>query len=48
MVWVKVGAKIEEALDSISFNDLLQQETQKLPVLQRPRKKIAMAGKGVC
>jgi len=49
MVWAKVGAKIEEALDSISFNDLLHQERyQKAPVLLRPRKKAALAGKGAC
>jgi Rrf2 family cysteine metabolism transcriptional repressor len=48
MVWVKVGAKIEEALDSISFNDLLQQETQKTPILLKQRKKTVMTGKGVC
>jgi len=47
MVWTKVGAKIEEALDSISFADLLQQH-QKEPVLLRPRKKTAVAGKGAC
>ncbi len=48
MVWVKVGAKIEEALDSISFNDLLQKEIRKTSVLLRPRKKTAMIGKGAC
>ena len=49
MVWAKVGAKIEEALDSISFNDLLnQQHPQKISVLLKPRKKAALAGKGVC
>jgi DNA-binding IscR family transcriptional regulator len=49
MVWAKVGAKIEEALDSISFNDLLhQQQEQKAPDLLRPRKKGALTGKGVC
>jgi Rrf2 family protein len=47
MVWAKVGAKIEEALDSISFNDLVQQE-QNAPVLPRHRKKTALTGKGVC
>jgi Rrf2 family cysteine metabolism transcriptional repressor len=45
-VWTKVGAKIEEALDSISFDDLLQQQ-QKEAVL-KPRKKLTAAGKGVC
>jgi Rrf2 family transcriptional regulator, cysteine metabolism repressor len=48
MVWVKVGAKIEEALDSISFNDLLQQHDQKTPVLLRPRRKATLTGKGAC
>jgi len=49
MVWAKVGAKIEEALDGISFDDLLhQQDDQKVAVLPRPRKKAAQAGKGVC
>jgi len=47
MVWTKVGAKIEEALDSISFNDLLRQQ-QKEPGLLKPRKRTAMAGKGAC
>lgn len=49
MVWAKVGAKIEEALDSISFNDLLlQQQLRKPSVLLKPRKKPALAGKGAC
>jgi Rrf2 family cysteine metabolism transcriptional repressor len=47
MVWAKVGAKIEEALDSISFSDLLQQD-QKAPALLKPRKKAALTGKGAC
>ncbi len=47
MVWAKVGAKIEEALDSISFQDLLQYH-QKEPLLLKPRKKAALAGKGAC
>lgn len=47
MVWAKVGAKIEEALDSISFDDLLQQH-QKEPVLLKPRRRTALAGKGAC
>lgn len=47
MVWAKVGAKIEEALDSISFHDLLQQH-QKEPLLLKPRKKAVLAGKGAC
>ena len=47
MVWAKVGAKIEEALDSISFNDLLQRK-QKEALLLKPRKKAALVGKGAC
>ncbi len=47
MVWEKVGAKIEEALDSITFQDLLHFH-QKEPLLLKPRKKGALAGKGAC
>jgi Rrf2 family transcriptional regulator, cysteine metabolism repressor len=47
MVWAKVGAKIEEALDGISFNDLLQRN-QKEALLLKPRRKSALAGKGAC
>jgi Rrf2 family cysteine metabolism transcriptional repressor len=47
MAWAKVGAKIEEALDSISFDDLLQQH-QKEPLLLKPRRKAVLAGKGAC
>jgi Rrf2 family transcriptional regulator, cysteine metabolism repressor len=46
MVWVEVGEKIEEALDSISFQDLLQ--NQKEPMRLKPRRKAPLAGKGVC
>jgi len=46
MVWSKVGAKIEEALDSISFQDLLL--NQKEPIPLKPRKKVPLAGRGVC
>jgi Rrf2 family protein len=46
MVWARVGAKIEEALDSISFDDLLQQYQE--PLFLKPRKKAALAAKGVC
>jgi Rrf2 family protein len=49
MVWAKVGAKLEEALDSISFEDLLrQQNVQKSSILLKPRKKAVLAGKGAC
>jgi DNA-binding IscR family transcriptional regulator len=44
MVWTKVGAKIEEALDSISFDDLLQHKDIDL----KPRKKLSVTAKGVC
>jgi Rrf2 family cysteine metabolism transcriptional repressor len=47
MVWSKVGAKIEEALDSISFEDLLHQQAQHKVAL-KPRKKPVLPGKGVC
>jgi len=46
MVWAKVGAKIEEALDSISFQDLLQ--NQKEQILLKPRRKAPLTGKGAC
>jgi len=42
MVWTKVGAKIEEALDSITFNDLLQQHPG------GAKRRIAAVGKGAC
>lgn len=50
MVWAKVGAKIEEALDSITFADLLQQypEQAKLKDHTTAKKKQALTGKGVC
>ena len=47
MVWAKVGAKIEEALDSISFHDLLQFQ-QREPLLIKPKRRSALAGKGAC
>jgi Rrf2 family cysteine metabolism transcriptional repressor len=47
MVWERVGAKIEEALDSITFQDLLQFQ-QREPLLLKPRKKATLAGKGAC
>jgi Rrf2 family cysteine metabolism transcriptional repressor len=47
MVWAKVGAKIEEALDSISFDDLLQRK-QKEALFLKPRRKAVLAGKGAC
>lgn len=49
IVWAKVGAKIEEALDSISFDDLLlHYHAHKEPLFLKPRKKAALAGKGAC
>jgi len=48
MVWRKVGAKIEEALDSITFNDLLHQNQKKEPTVLKLKKRAASAGKGVC
>jgi Rrf2 family cysteine metabolism transcriptional repressor len=50
MVWAKVGAKIEEALDSITFDDLLHQQPdhQNDTGLGKSRKKPALAGKGAC
>jgi Rrf2 family cysteine metabolism transcriptional repressor len=47
MVWTRVGAKIEEALDSISFEDLLQQAQQRDAGL-KPKKRLVIAGKGGC
>lgn len=47
MVWSRVGAKIEEALDSITFNDLLR-EYPKEKDQAGARKKTATAGKGAC
>jgi Rrf2 family protein len=50
MVWAKVGAKIDEALDSITFDNLLHQQPEhhKETGLGKPRKKPALAGKGAC
>lgn len=47
MVWSRVGAKIEEALDSISFEDLLQQYPKEKEQAGS-KKKAAIAGKGAC
>ena len=47
MVWSRVGAKIEEALDSITFNDLLR-EYPKEKDQAGAKKKTAIAGKGAC
>ena len=48
MVWYKVGEKIEEALDSITFEQLLRQYQGKAREPQTGRKRLAAAGKGVC
>lgn len=48
MVWAKVGAKIEEALDSISFEDLLLQSRTNPRSGLKLRKKPVSAGKGAC
>jgi Rrf2 family cysteine metabolism transcriptional repressor len=45
MVWTRVGAKIEEALDSISFQDLLRQQGE---TVLKPKKRLVFAGKGGC
>jgi len=47
MVWTKVGEKIEEALDSITFEHLLQQYHGKDRDIPSGKKRIA-AVKGVC
>jgi Rrf2 family protein len=48
MVWTRVGAKIEEALDSITFSDLLQQDYGKESGVLKLKKKASSAGKGAC
>jgi len=48
MVWSRVGEKIEEALDSITFEQLLRQYPGRDREHAAPRRKITAAGKGVC
>jgi Rrf2 family cysteine metabolism transcriptional repressor len=48
MVWTRVGAKIEEALDSITFSDLLQQGYGKESGVLKLKKKVVSTGKGAC
>lgn len=49
MVWTRVGEKIEEALDSISFDDLLHQYPGGKELQQAgAKKRAAVSGKGVC
>ncbi len=45
MVWAKVGAKLEEALDSISFEDLLHQQPS---AVMKSKKKVSLAGRRAC
>jgi DNA-binding IscR family transcriptional regulator len=48
MVWSKVGEKIEAALDSITFEQLLRQYHDKDREHPSLRRKIVTAGKGGC
>jgi len=48
MVWSKVGEKIEEALDSITFEQLLRHYHGKEREHPVHRKKLITAGKGAC
>lgn len=48
MVWSRVGAKIEEALDSITFEQLLRQYHGRERDQEPGRKRLPAAGKGVC
>jgi Rrf2 family protein len=48
MVWSRVGEKIEEALDSITFEQLLRTDAGRDREHPAPRKKLAAAGRGVC
>ncbi len=48
MVWSRVGEKIEEALDSITFEQLLHQYHGKDREQPGHRKKLVAAGKGAC
>lgn len=48
MVWSQVGEKIEEALDSITFEQLLRQYHGKDREHPVNRKKLVAAGKGAC
>lgn len=47
MVWARVGAKIEDALDSITFDDLLREYPREKDATGM-KKKAASAGKGAC
>jgi len=48
MVWARVGEKIEEALDSITFEHLLRQAPGRERGQAALRRKTASAGKGAC
>jgi Rrf2 family protein len=48
LVWSRVGEKIEEALDSITFDQLLRQYHGKDREPHAGRKRLTPAGKGVC
>ncbi len=48
MVWARVGEKIEDALDSITFEHLLRQAPQKERDHGPGRRKAATAGRGAC
>jgi DNA-binding IscR family transcriptional regulator len=48
MVWARVGERIEEALDSITFEDLLRQAPNRDPEQVAGRRKAAASGKGAC
>ncbi len=48
MVWARVGEKIEEALDGITFEHLLRQAPHKEREQTTGRRKTAAAGKGAC
>lgn len=48
MVWARVGERIEEALDSITFEHLLRQAPGKEREQTAGRRKAAASGKGAC
>ncbi len=48
LVWARVGEKVEAALDSITFDDLLRQAPRKEREHAAGRRKSAAAGKGIC
>lgn len=48
MVWSRVGEKIEEALDSITFEQLLRQYQGRERDQPGGRKRLTATGKGVC